>query len=222
MSNKETIKQLYQEYSKLYLNELYDKPLLFNKQDNTKYTVYDKDGNELAYFLFSFMYDIDNSPVDYKKYRLDRYWNIDWYWIHKLPKEYKTTQNFIRVTSTAFKIVDDFIQSNNYPALLGFGGLSESHENIYSNKLFIDRWQNLFSERYYVEWKNDKMWIINKNYYKIDELRLVRHSEFQKKPISEIYKQLKFPTKNSVTGIAKHNLIKEQIKRIILKKIYLK
>jgi hypothetical protein len=67
MSNKETIKQLYQEYSKLYLNELYDKPLLFDKQDNTKYIVYDKDGNELAYFLFSFMYDIDNSPVDYKK-----------------------------------------------------------------------------------------------------------------------------------------------------------
>jgi hypothetical protein len=172
--------------------------------------------------LFSFKYDINNSPVDYKKYKLDRYWDVNWYWVDKLPKEYKTTQNFIRVTSTAFKIVDDFIQSNNYPALLGFGGLSESHENIYSNKLFVDRWQNLFSERYYVEWKNDKMWIINKNFYKTDEIRLIRHSEFKKKPVSEIYKQLKFPTKNNVTGITKHNLIKEQIKRIILKKIYIK
>ena len=107
-SNKETVKRLYNEYKEQYLNEIYDTPLKYNKESNTKYIIYDKEGNELSYFLFRFMYDIDKSPVDYKKYKLDRYWNVSWYWIDGLFKEQKNAQNFIRVTSTAFKIVDDF------------------------------------------------------------------------------------------------------------------
>lgn len=219
---KDTISRLYKEYKGSYLNELYDTPLEFKKESNTKYFVYKESGEELAYFLFSFMYNIDDSPINYKKYKLNKYWDISWYWINGLSKEDKTVKNFLKITSTAFKIVDDFIRQNNHPALLGFSGLSQSHENLYSNKLFIDRWQILFGERYYVEWKNDKMWIINKNFYRIDENRLVRHSEFQQKSLSEIYKQLKFPNKKDLSGISKFNLVKEQIKRVILKQIYIK
>ena len=80
-SNKETIKRLYQEYKESYLNELYDTPLVFKKDDNTRYTVCNESGEELAYFLFRFMYNIEDSPVDYKKYRLDKYWNVSWYWL---------------------------------------------------------------------------------------------------------------------------------------------
>jgi hypothetical protein len=71
-NNTETVKHLYNEYKEQYLNEIYDTPLEFKKDSNTRYTVYDKEGNELAYFLFMFMYNIDKSPVDYKKYKLDR------------------------------------------------------------------------------------------------------------------------------------------------------
>ena len=134
----------------------------------------------------------------------------------------KNTKNFIKVTSTAFKIVDDFIRNNNYPALLGFGGLSEKHERIYSNQSFLDRWKILLGEKYYAEWENDKLWIINKNFHKIDEHRLIKHSQYSQTPISEIYRDLKFPNKNKHKGISKVNIIKEQIKRIILKQIYLK
>ena len=219
-SNKETIKRLYQEYKESYLNELYDTPLVFKKNDNTRYTVYNESGEELAYFLFQFMYNIEDSPVDYKKYRLDKYWNVSWYWAQDLSKDEKTTKNFIRVTSTAFKIVDDFIQSNNYPSLIGFSGLSQKHDNIYSNELFIDRWKVLLGDRYYVEWKNDKMWIINKNFYRSDEYKIVDRAIHEETSPSKVYRAMKFPSKKDVKGISKHNLIKEQIKRIILKKIY--
>lgn len=218
--NKELIKKLYQEYRQNYLNELYDTPLQFKKNNNS-YTVYKENGDELAFFTFRFEYNIDNSPIDYKKYKLNKYWDINWYWSSNV-KEEKNTKNFIKVTSTAFKVVDDFIRNNNYPALLGFGGLTEKHEQIYSNQSFIDRWKILFGEKYYVEWKNNKLWIINKNFYQIDELRLTKHSQFQEKPISEVYRMLLYPNKHNIKGISRHNMIKEQIKRVILKQIYLK
>lgn len=221
-SNKETIKKLYQEYKELYLNELYDTPLEFKKESNTKYVVYKKSGEELAYFLFKFMYNIDDSPIDWKKYKLDKYWDVSWYWAQGLEKEEKTSNNFIKVTSTSFKVVDDFIRENNYPALIGFSGQTESHDRIYSNDLFLDRWKILLGERYYVEWKNDKMWIINKNFYKVNEYKLTELSDQKEKPVSEVYRSTKFPNKKNVLGISRHNLIKEQIKRIILKKIYIK
>jgi hypothetical protein len=220
-NNKEVVKRLYNEYKEQYLNEIYDTPLKYNKESNTKYIVYDKEGNELAYFLFRFMYNIDKSPVDYKKYKLDRYWNVDWYWIDKLPKEYKTTQNFIRITSTAFKVVDDFIISNNFPLLIGFGGLTDSHDRIYSDERFIERWQVLFGERYKVKYQNDKLWIINKT-ITVDEIRISKIAEIYEMSSSEVYRKELFPNKRDVKGISRHNMIKEQIKRIILKRIYLK
>ena len=220
-NNKETIKRLYKEYKEQFINELYDTPLEFKKDSNTKYIVYDKDGNELAYFLFRFMYNINDSPIDYKKYKLDRYWNIDWYWIDGLSKDEKNAKNCIKVTSTAFKIVDDFIRSNNFPLLLGFGGQTESHDRIYSNESFIERWKILFSEKYNVEYKNDKLWISNKIIQNIDEYKIISLSELHNKPTSEIYRMLLYPNKHNIRGISRHNMIKEQIKRIILKKIYI-
>lgn len=219
LSNKEVVKRLYKEYKEQYLNEIYDTPLKYNKDSNTKYIVYDKDGNELAYFLFRFMYNINDSPVDYKKYKLDRYWNVDWYWVDGLSKEYKTAQNFIRITSTAFKIVDNFITSNNFPLLIGFGGLTDTHDRIYSDKRFIERWQILFGERYEVKYQNDKLWIINKT-ITVDEIKIAKISEVYEISSSEAYRKELFPTKRDVKGISRHNMIKEQIKRIILKKMY--
>ena len=221
-SNNETLKKLYNEYKELYLNELYDTPLDFKKEGNTKYVVYKQPKEELAYFLFKFMYNIEDSPVDYKKYKLDKYWDVSWYWAQGLTNDEKTTKNFIKVTSTAFKVVDDFIKENNYPVLLGFSGLSQKHDQIYSNELFVDRWKVLLGERYYVEWKNDKMWIVNKNFYRVNEYRLAKESEYEQKSISEVYRSSKFPNKKELKGISRHSLIKEQIKRIILKKIYIK
>ena len=218
---RELIKKLYKEYKNHYINELYDSPLRFKKVSNTKYIVYNSEGS-LAYFLFSFMYDINNSSVDYKKYKLDKYWDVSWYWVPNLPQTEKKPKNFIKVTSTAFKIVDDFIRNNNYPLLLGFGGLTEQHERIYSNQSFLDRWETLLGERYYVEWKNDKVWIINKIIHKTDESKIYKASQIFKKDTSSIFRESKFPIKSQLKGISKHTFIKEQIKRIILKQIYLR
>jgi hypothetical protein len=221
MDNKEIIKKLYNEYKSQFLNELYDTPLNF-KRDNNSYVVFKENGDELAFFTFRFEYNISDSPVNYKKYKLDKYWDVNWYWSSDLDEKEKNTKSFIKVTSTAFKIIYDFIKDKNYPLLLGFGGLTNKHENIYSNELFIDRWKNLLGEKYYVEWKNNKLWIINKIIYKIDEAKIYKASQAFKKDTALIFQEEKFPIKSKLKGINKHNFIKEQIKRIILKQIYIK
>ena len=66
------------------------------------------------------------------------------------------------------------------------------------------------------------MWIINKNFYKTDESKIYKASQVFEKSLSEIYQHEKFPIKNKLKGISRHDFIKEQIKRIILKQIYLK
>lgn len=219
MGSKETIKKLYEEYKKQFLDELYDTPLKYSKDSNIKYVVYSKEGNELAYFLFRIMYNVDDSPINYRKYKVDRYWDVSWFWKEGLDSSEKTPANFIRLTSTSFKVVNDFIESNNYPLLLGFAGLTEAHDRIYSN---IDRLKILFGEKYYVEFKNDKIWIINKILKDIDEHKIISLSELKNLPPSEISRRIKYPLKKENKGITRHNIVKEQIKRIILKQIYLK
>jgi len=88
--------------------------------------------------------------------------------------------------------------------------------------LFIERWEGLLGEKYEVKWHNDKVWIINKNISYIDEYKIIQLSEHFKLPPSQIYRMIKYPNKKDKEGISKNILIKEQIKRIILKQIYLR
>lgn len=222
--NKQVIRTLYETYRREYLNELYDTPLQYKQQDASKYSVLGDDNTPIAYFLFTFRYDINTSPIDYKKYNQSKYWDVSWYWDPSTPKDQKNSKNFIRITSTSFKIVTDFIESHNNPPLLSFSGMTESHERIYSNKLFVDRWNTLLGNMYYTMWDDahDKMWIVNKNFYRNDESRIHTISQQMEKPTSEVYRITKFPNKGELKGIQKQKYIKEQLKRIILKQIYLR
>ena len=102
--------------------------------------------------------------------------------------------------------------------------MTESHDRIYSNKLFIDRWNTLLGNMYHTMWDDahDKMWIVNKNFYRNDESRIHTISQQMEKPTSEVYRMVKFPNKGELKGIQKQKYIKEQLKRIILKQIYLR
>ena len=218
---RDQIVKLFEEYKKLFINELYDTPLKYKTYDDKRYQIL-QDDKVLANVSFHPQYGVEESPIDYKKYNINRYWDISWGWGEEINKELQTQQNFIKVTSTMFPIVEKFIRSNNYPQLLGFSGLTDAHSRIYSNELFLERWKVLLGEKYEVKWYNDKVWIINKNISYTDESRIIRLSEHFQLPPSQIYRMIKYPYKKDKKGISKHDLIKEQIKRIILKQIYLR
>ena len=215
------IKKYVKEYQSMFLNELYDSPLKFKTYDDKRYQIL-QGGEILANVIFHPQYGVDNSPIDHNRYNISKYWDISWRWGDDIDKSNQNVSNFIKVTSTMFPIVEEFIRNNNYPQLLGFSGLTESHDRIYSDELFIERWEGLLGEKYEVKWHNDKVWIINKNISYIDEYKIIQLSEHFKLPPSQIYRMIKYPNKKDKEGISKNILIKEQIKRIILKQIYLR
>ena len=217
--NKQLIREYIKKYYSQFLNELYDSPLDFFKSGDFEYKIL-LDGDVLAIVSFRNQYDIDRAPIDHKKFSLSKYWDVSWKW-GEISDKLKTTSNFIKVTSTLFKIVYSFI-SNISPDIISFSGLTESHERIYSNESFLERWRSLLSEKYNVSWSNDRVWIVKKSLSPIDEYKVMNLAEHLSISPSEAYKKIVYPNKKELKGITKNELIKEQIKILVLKHLYLK
>jgi hypothetical protein len=216
-NNKETIKRLYNEYKEQYLNEIFEAPLEYSQIEPTKYQV----GN-LATFIFKREYTFSDVPFDTTMYKIPFYWSISWMWGNNLSEEEKTLTNWLKVMSTSFKIVNDFIRQKDYPLVLEFSGQTETHKRVYHNKKFLDRWQILFGEKYEILLHKDHIWFINKNISNKNLHNAIKLSEHSQISLSKAVEYWKFKNKRDVKGIARHDMIKEQIKRIILKRIYLK
>jgi len=215
-NNKETIKRLYNEYKEQYLNEIFEAPLEYSQIEPTKYQV----GN-LATFIFKREYTFSDVPFDTTMYKIPFYWSISWMWGNNLSEEEKTLTNWLKVMSTSFKIVNDFIRQKDYPLVLEFSGQTETHKRVYHNKKFLDRWQILFGEKYEILLHKDHIWFINKNISNKNLHNAIKLSEHSQISLSKAVEYWKFKNKRDVKGIARHDMIKEQIKRIILKRIYL-
>ena len=216
-SNRETIKRLYNEYKEQFLNEIFETPLEFKQIDPTKYQV-----ENLAVFTFKREYDFSSVPFDTTMYKIPFYWSISWMWNNNISEEEKTIKNWLKVTSTSFKIIDDFIRQKDYPPVLEFSGQTQTHKNVYHNKEFLNRWQILFGEQYEVELYKEHIWLINKNISNKTLHNAIKLSEHAQISLSKAVNYWKFKTKRDVKGISRHDMVKEQIKRIILKRIYLK
>jgi hypothetical protein len=216
-SNKETIKRLYNEYKEQYLNEIFETPLEFKQIEPTKYQA-----ENLAIFIFKREYNFLDVPFDTNMYKVPLYWSISWVWNNELPDEEKTLKNWLKVMSTSFKIVDNFIRQKEYPLVLEFSGQTETHKRVYHNKEFLDRWQILFGEKYEVILHKDHIWFINKNISNKNIHNAIKLSEQSQISLSKAIEYWKFKTKRDVKGISRHDMIKEQIKRIILKRMYLR
>ena len=216
-SNKEVVKRLYQEYKQEFINEIFETPLEFKQIDSTKYQV-----ENLATFTFKREYNFSDVPFDTDMYKIPFYWSISWLWDINLPEDEKTIKNWLKVTSTSFKIVDDFIRQKDYPLVLEFSGQTETHKKVYHNKEFLNRWKILFGEQYDISLHNEHIWFINKNISNRNLHNAIKLSEHAQISLSKAVNYWKFKTKHDVKGISRHDMIKEQIKRIILKRIYLK
>ena len=184
--------------------------------------MFDNTGTKLAEFSFQPWYDFSVIPIEYKRYKIHFYWNVSWYYSSLVGKEKRNMSSWISVTSTAFKIVDDFIRSKHYPLMVSFSGLVDKYDKVYSHSKFLDRWKILFGEDYKVMFANQRVWLINKNIDDSLNERIFLYSQTFQTDYTEATKQVKFPKKNMRTGISRNNMIKEQVKRIILKNLYLR
>ena len=102
---------------------------------------------------------------------------------------------------------------------------TEKTFNVYNSDLFIDYLKSLFGQNYYITKELDgdvlRVFIIKKDIsYYADDIINKTHEQCGGS-IEDIKKRILRPNKNNYKGIRRNDLIKEQIKRVILKKIYL-
>jgi hypothetical protein len=204
------------------LKEVYDKP--FNNLSKIDYNTYivDEDGFGVKYNIKD-RYDVEIIPKNYIKEGVEVFSEISWEWTKETPQELKTVYNWLRSTTTSFKVIDRFIREEN-PNVIMFSA-TEKTFNVYNSDLFIDHLKSLFGQKYYIvkDLGDDvlRVFIIKKSvsYYSDD---MVNKTYGQcGGDIEDIKKRILKPNKNDYKGIRRNDLIKEQIKRIILKKRYL-
>lgn len=204
------------------INEVFDVPFNnLSKTDDNTYIV-DENGIGIKY-TFRGRYDSEIIPKNYVKNDIGLFYEISWDWVKDVLEELKTTTNWIRSTSTSFKVLDDFIR-NEDPKVIMFS-TTEKTFNIYNNDLFINHLTNIFGQKYYItkEQNGDvlRVFLIRKDISHYADDMINKTYQQNGGDINEIRKRILYPNKRYFKGIRRNSLIKEQIKRILLKKRYL-
>lgn len=215
MISKNLIKEYYIKYNTQYLTELFDNPIRsFNKIDNWKYTV-NSDGIS-AEFIFHIRYDLENLPNRVDKTDIKKFYEISWNFTGDSRRDAKA---WVSVTATSLLIINDFIRTMN-PDVIVFSSLQDAHvKKIYLHQNFLDKLKIIFSENYKIFSDDILICIVKQSKYIDESIR--KYSRTYGKSISES-RQYSFLKKKMIrqrSTLWEH--LKIQMKRIILKKIYL-
>jgi len=214
-----------EDFIKYKINESFDKPFSnVRKIDNYNYVVDESDvvGN----FTFRTIYNNGELPKsDIYVDKIKTYYEISWNWGSDMSNDLKTPYNWTRMTTTSFKIIDDFIRTIN-PNIIRFGTQTGGNEKIYRNEEFQMKLATLFRDHYHFiidfNRRTDilRLYLINKEYSRLLEGNINKRAEFCTN-LEESKKYWLYPHKRDRKGIIKNDLRKEQIKRILYQWKYL-
>lgn len=207
------------------LNESFDKPIKdFKIVDDFTYTAEEGDIKG----IYTFRLDFDNGYLDQFKHEINIndvgvFYDFSWRF-HETVDKHKNPFNWVKLTTTGFKILDDFIRKQN-PKLIKLGDKTDGNFKLYFNDSFINKLQSLFYHNYYVKPYPhiSTILIIKKDLLKLDEdfinYRMEVFGDSEKD--ANDYRKYPHKRKRQMKGIIKNDYRKEQIKRIINKVRYL-
>lgn len=225
--DKELIRKILKEelFTKYQIDESFDKPFSsFKKRTDFNYIV-NEDG-VIGEFIFINKYNTHELPNDIiDNSKVDIYYELIWRWGENMDKKLKTVENWVKMTTTSFKIIDDFIRTMK-PLVIKFSEQSRGNYKIYSHSEFINRLSVLFDDHFHVDVsnkvknKNVVIYLINK------EVSLVMKDPINKRAenctnMEESRQYWLYPRKRDQKGIIRNDTIKEQRKRILYKLKYL-
>jgi hypothetical protein len=219
--NKQEIISFYKLYKNQILNEMkeyLDMPLK-NIKKIGKYEYNVSEGNIEAKFIIRPKYFSDSHKGhNFFLKNTDKTFDISWSFSNEMVQNDKTPQSFLRVTATAYKVLNDFIK-NEQPNIISFSGLSKGHESIYYGDVFLKRLKILFGDEYDIATDKEVsiIYIINKTISLIKNESIVKRATQTSLKESIIY--WKYPNLHPNTPI--NIKIKNQIKTKIIKNLYL-
>ena len=219
--NKQEIISFYKLYKNQILNEMkeyLDMPLK-NIKKIGKYEYNVSEGNIEANFTIRPKYFSDSHKGhNFFPKNTDKTFDISWSFSNEMVQNDKTPQSFLRVTATAYKVLNDFIK-NEQPNVISFSGLSKGHESVYYGDVFLKRLKTLFGDEYDIATDKEAsiIYIINKTISLIKNESIVKRATQTSLKESIIY--WKYPNLHPNTPI--NIKIKNQIKTKIIKNLYL-
>jgi hypothetical protein len=219
--NKQEITSFYKSYKSQILNEMkeyLDMPLKNIKKIGEYDYLVSEDDVEAKFNIRPKYFS--NSHLGHKFFpkNTDKTYEISWSFAFDVPLNIKNPKNFLRVTATSYKVLNDFIQ-NYQPNVIAFSGLSKGHESIYYGGIFLNRLKTLFGDEYDIIADKDSslVYIINKTVSLLKEEAINKRknkTSLQESIIYWKYPQLHPSTSTNVK-------IKNKIKNRIIKNLYL-
>jgi hypothetical protein len=219
--NRQEIISFYKSYKNQILNEMkeyLDMPLK-NIKKIGKYEYNVSEDNIEAKFIIRPKYFSDSHKGhNFFPKNTDKTFDISWSFSNEMTQNDKTPQSFLRITATAYKVLNDFIK-NEQPNVISFFGLSKGHESVYYGDVFLKRLKMLFGDEYDIATDKEAsmIYIINKTISLIKNESIVKRATQTSLKESIIY--WKYPNLHPNTPI--NIKIKNQIKTKIIKNLYL-
>jgi hypothetical protein len=219
--NKQEIIDFYKSYKNQILNEMkeyLDMPLKNVKKLGEYDYLVSEDDLEAIFSIRPKYFSQSHEAHKYFPKDTDKTYDISWGFDLNTHAELKTPQNFLRITATAYKVLNDFIQ-NHQPNVIAFSGLSKGHESIYYGDIFLKRLRTLFGNEYDVITDKDAsmIYIINKT------VSLTKNEAINKRSIKTSLQESiiywKYPHLHPTTPF--NIKVKNKIKNKIINNLYL-
>ena len=200
--NESKSKEYLKEYKQYVLNELFEKDLpIIDKVSKNLYIVSNGDDIEAKYDI---RLEIPERDL----------WSVNWFFTpdnkNKSPEAWK------QVTATSFKVLEDWLKTNN-PKAIYISGNTGAKTKLY--KMYVDKLQTLLNNRYKID-NSDEDRIVLRSIEEVHQSGIKKRMETLNESYEQALSYWQNGDINSKSKIERWNSIKKKIERQVIQEIY--
>lgn len=201
-TNESKSKEYLKEYKQYVLNELFEKDLpIIDKVSKNLYIVSNGDDIEAKYDI---KLEIPERDL----------WSVNWFFTpdnkNKSPEAWK------QVTATSFKVLEDWLKTNN-PKAIYISGNTGAKTKLY--KMYVDKLQTLLNNRYKID-NSDEDRIVLRSIEEVHQSGIKKRMETLNESYEQALSYWQNGDINSKSKIERWNSIKKKIERQVIQEIY--
>jgi hypothetical protein len=200
--NESKTKEYLKEYKQYVLNELFEKDLpIIDKVSKNLYIVSNGDDIEAKYDI---RLEIPERDL----------WSVNWSFTpdnkNKSPEAWK------QVTATSFKVLEDWLKTNN-PKAIYISGNTGAKTKLY--KMYVDKLQTLLNNRYKID-NSDEDRVVLRSIEEVHQSGIKKRMETLNESYEQALSYWQNGDINSKSKIERWNSIKKKIERQVIQEIY--
>ncbi len=201
-SGDKKIKEYTNKYKKYVLNELFEKDLpIIDKVSKNLYIV--SNGNDIE-AKYDIRLEIPERDL----------WSINWFFTPN--NKNKSQEAWKQVTATSFRVLEDWLKTNN-PKALYISGNTEAKTKLY--KAYVDKLQTLLNNRYKID-NSDEDRVILRSIEEIKKSSIKKRIETLNESYDQALNYFQNGDINSKSKIERWSSIKHKIERKVIKEMY--